>query len=255
MERTVEPIRPGVMHQAIQDRIKQFIIANGFQPGDPLPPETELARDLGISRGSLREAMKSLQTLGVVETRHGLGTFVGRFSFDSLIDGLTFQILVSREKMPRAIRELLDLRQILETGLMDRVTELATPSQIAQLDQIVSTMERRAEQNQQFAAEDRAFHDALYSPLGNNLVIQLLQAFWHIFAAVGEESSSRKVLLRETAVEHRAILTAIAAGDGKEAARAMSAHFAGAFGWLPLLEQSEREPQEAESASPAGSPQ
>lgn len=239
MERTVDPIRPGVMHQAVQDRIKQFIIANGFQSGDALPPETELARDLGISRGSLREAMKSLQTLGVVETRHGLGTFVGKFSFDPLIDGLTFQILVSREKMPRAIRELLDLRQILETGLMPRVTDRATPEQIAELDQIVSEMERSAEQGSQFAAEDRAFHDALYTPLGNNLVAQLLQAFWHIFAAVGQESSSRTVLLRETAEEHRAILNAIAAGAGNEAARAMSAHFAGALEWVPLLEQSD----------------
>jgi DNA-binding FadR family transcriptional regulator len=242
MDRTTDPLRPGVMHQAIQDRIKQFIITNGFQSGDALPPETELARDLGISRGSLREAMKSLQTLGVVETRHGLGTFVGRFSFDPLIDGLTFQILVSREKMPRAIRELLDLRQILETGLMPRVTDQATREQIAQLDQIVSEMERLAEEGSQFAAEDRAFHDALYSPLGNNLVIELLQAFWHIFAAVGQESSRRTVLLRETAEEHRAILNAIAAGEGKEAARAMSAHFAGALEWVPLLEQSEAEP-------------
>ena len=248
MDRTAAPIRPGVMHQAIQDRIKQFIIANGYQSGDPLPPETELARDLGISRGSLREAMKSLQTLGVVETRHGLGTFVGKFSFDPLIDGLTFQILVSREKMPRAIRELLDLRQILETGLMPRVTAQATPDQIARLDQIVSTMEERAEQNLQFAAEDRAFHDALYGPLGNNLVIQLLQAFWHIFDAVAQESSSRTVLLRETAEEHRAILNAIAAGDGREAARAMSDHFAGALEWVPLLEQAE-----AESVTEVGS--
>jgi DNA-binding FadR family transcriptional regulator len=238
------------MHQAIQDRIKQFIIANGYQSGDVLPPETELARDLGISRGSLREAMKSLQTLGVVETRHGLGTFVGQFTFDPLIDGLTFQILVSREKMPRAIRELLDLRQILETGLMPRVTAQATPEQTAQLDQIVSEMERHAEQGSQFADEDRAFHDALYSSLGNNLVIQLLQAFWHIFSAVAQESSSRTVLLRETAEEHRAILNAIAAGEGKDAAKAMSAHFAGALEWVPLLEQSD-----AESVAPVGSPE
>ena len=236
MVQTLDPIRPGVLHQAIQDRIKQFIIDNGYQSGDTLPTETELARTLGISRGSLREAMKSLQTLGVVETRHGFGTFVGKFSFDPLIDGLTFQILVARETMPRAIRELLDLRQVLETGLMPRVTELATAAQIDQLGKLVRQMEASADCGEPFPEADRAFHEELYRPLGNKLVIQLLQAFWDIFYAVGQESSRRTILLRETAEEHRAILTAIAAGHGQDAAAAMSAHFAGAQEWVPLLE-------------------
>jgi DNA-binding FadR family transcriptional regulator len=239
MERTFDPIRPGVLHQAIQDRIKEFIIANGFRSGDILPTETELARTLGISRGSLREAMKSLQTLGVVETRHGFGTFVGRFSFDPLIDGLTFQILVSRETMPRAIRELLDLRQVLETGLMPRVTDLATVAQLDQLDLLVRQMEQSAARGEPFPEADRAFHEVLYLPLGNNLVIQLLQAFWDIFYAVGQESSRRTILLHETAEEHRAILAAIADGHGEEAAAAMSAHFAGALEWVPMIEASE----------------
>lgn len=181
--------------------------------------------------------MKSLQTLGVVETRHGFGTFVGRFSFEPLIDGLTFQILVSRETMPRAIRELLDLRQVLETGMMPRVTELATPEQIGQLERLVSQMEQRAVRGQPFADIDRDFHNLLYRPLANTLVIQLLQAFWDIFAAVAQESSRRTVLLSETAAQHRAILDAIAVERGQDAATAMSAHFAGARAWVPLLEQ------------------
>lgn len=237
MERTVDPLRSGVLHQAIQDRIKQFIIDQGFRSGDALPTENELARTLGISRGSLREAMKSLQTLGVVETRHGYGTFVGRFSFEPLIDGLTFQILVSRETMPRAIRELLDLRQVLETALMPRVTEVATEAQLEQLDDLVSRMEASAARDEQFAEEDREFHEVLYRPLGNDLIIQLLRAFWDIFYAVGQESSRRTVLLGETAEQHRRILDAIRARHGPAAADAMSAHFAGAFAWLPLLEQ------------------
>lgn len=235
MQRTLDPIRSGVLHQAIQERIKQFIIDNGFQSGDLLPTESELARTLGISRGSLREAMKSLQTLGVVETRHGFGTFVGRFSFDPLIDGLTFQILVARETMPRAIRELLDLRQVLESGLMPRVTDLATAAQLERLGDLVREMEASAARDEPFPEADRAFHEVLYRPLGNNLVIQLLQAFWDIFYAVGQESSRRTILLRETAEEHRAILAAIAAGDGDGAAAAMSAHFAGALEWVPLI--------------------
>lgn len=237
MERSVDPIRTGVLHQAIQDRIKRFIIEHGCQPGDPLPTETELSRALGISRGSLREAMKSLQTLGVVETRHGFGTFVGEFSFEPLIDGLAFQILVARETMPRAIRELLDLRQVLETGLMHRVTDAATQPQLDELDGLVSSMEACAARQRQFVAEDREFHEVLYRPLGNSLILQLLRSFWDIFTTVGQDSARRTVLLGETAAQHRAIVDAIAAKQDHAAAAAMSAHFAGAFAWVPLLEQ------------------
>ncbi len=241
MERIVDPIRSGDLHQAIQDRIKRVIIDHGYQPGDALPAETELARILGISRGSLREAMKSLQTLGVVETRHGFGTFVGQFSFEPMINGLTFQILVSRETMPRAIRELLDLRQVLETALMPRVTEAATAPQLEQLELLVARMEASAARGRQFVDEDREFHEVLYRPLGNDLIIQLLRAFWDIFNAVGQESSRRTILLGETAGQHRDILDAIVANQGQSAAAAMSVHFAGALAWVPLLEHDQSE--------------
>lgn len=85
-------IRREALHQTVQDRIKRFIIERGYRPGDPLPAEAELARALGVSRPSLREAIKALQILGVVETRHGAGTFVGRFSFSPMVDGLIFRI-------------------------------------------------------------------------------------------------------------------------------------------------------------------
>ena len=223
------------LHQSVQARIKEFIIEQGYQAGDALPTETELARSLGVSRGSLREAVKSLQSLGVVETRHGFGTFVGAFSFEPLIDGLTFQILISRDTMPRAIEELLELRQVLETGLMPRVVTEATPAQLAALDDIVSAMTAAANAGDQFADEDRRFHEALYAPIGNELILQLLRAFWTVFHAVGEESSRMTVLLQETAEQHRRIVDAVRERRTSEAAAAMSEHFAGALSWVPLL--------------------
>ncbi len=72
--------RPQFLYQAVQDEVKAYILEQSLMPGDALPPETELAEQLGVSRNSVREAIKSLETLGIVEARTGAGLFVRNFS-------------------------------------------------------------------------------------------------------------------------------------------------------------------------------
>lgn len=211
----------------VRDRITRFIIERGYRPGDLLPAEPELARALGISRSSLREAMKVLQTLGVVETVHGRGTFVGRFSFNPLVDGLAFGIRIDVHQNIQTVRELLEIRMILESALVQRLAGSCTPEHLAELAAIVDRMDERAELGQEFPDEDRAFHEALYRPLGNALVVQLLQAFWDVIMLVRDELSFEEVPPVVTASNHRRILKALAAGDGAGAAAAMIAHFDG----------------------------
>ena len=80
-------MRTEAIFRAAQERIKQYIVDNALRPGDPLPTEFDLSRSLGISRNSLREALKALETIGVVETRHGLGSFVGHaLAPDSVVE-------------------------------------------------------------------------------------------------------------------------------------------------------------------------
>jgi len=229
--------RRELLHLAVQDRIKRFIIAGGFQPGDLLPPEAELARALGVSRPSLREAMKALQSVGLVETRQGAGTFVGRFSLDHLVAGLAFTIRSDLGRNLRTLRDLVEIREILERDLVARVAPLMTPPLLERLTSLVAGMEARAERGELFPAEDRAFHEALYRPLGNALLTQLLGAFWEVFAAVRDELPGEGPLSRETAAGHRRIVEALAAGDGPAAAAAMTAHFAGIHQRLRAAEE------------------
>ena len=88
-------IREPGLKQRIQEQIKRVITERELQPGDLLPPEGQLAEDLGVSRGSVREAIKSLESLGIVESKHGAGVCVREFNFDSILEflsfGLTFQ--------------------------------------------------------------------------------------------------------------------------------------------------------------------
>jgi DNA-binding FadR family transcriptional regulator len=221
------PLRGDALHQRIQDRITRFIIERGFRPGDPLPAEADLARTLGISRPSLREAMKALQTLGVIEARHGSGTYVGRFSLDPLVDGLAFRIRIDLNQNVQTIRELLEIRLVLESSLVARVAAVRTPEQIAQLEALVARMERRGAVGEEFPEDDRVFHEVLYRPLGNSLVVTLLQAFWRVLARVRTDLNLSPADPAVTAADHRRILDAIVAGDGAAASEAMTIHFNG----------------------------
>src|SRR5258706_15386912 len=78
------------LYQAAQEAIKNYIIENDLQPGDPLPPEIELTRIFKVSRTSVREAVKSLESLGMIEARSGSGLFVKSFSFEALLDHFAY---------------------------------------------------------------------------------------------------------------------------------------------------------------------
>lgn len=233
------------LSHAVQDRITRFIIEQGYRPGDLLPAEPELARALGISRSSLREAMKVLQTLGVVETVHGRGTFVGRFSFDPLVDSLAFRIRIDLHQNVKTVRELLEIRMILESALVERMAGTCTPEHLAELWAILDRMDARAAQGEEFPEEDRAFHEALYRPLGNALIVRLLQAFWEVIMLVRDELSFEDVPPAVTASNHRRIVEALAAGDGPAAAAAMTAHFDG-------VQRRLRDPAAGRREPPAG---
>jgi DNA-binding FadR family transcriptional regulator len=219
-------MRGELLQQAIQERIKQFIIEHHLESGAELPSEAELGNYLGVSRNAVREALKVLQTLDIVETRHGQGSFVGRFSLNALADGLAFRVLFDVKRDLRTLRELLELRQVLECGLISRLPDLMTNELLSELHVLVEAMEEKAQQGQIFPEEDRAFHIALYQPLDNHLMLQVLQAFWDAFHSVRTMLPSNLQSPIATVQVHQRIIEALSAGNGPEAAVAMAAHFA-----------------------------
>ena len=104
--------RGPVLNRVIQDQIKQYITDNRLGAGDLLPPEGQLATDLGVSRGSVREAVKALESLGIVEVRHGDGVRVRAFNFDSVFDLLSYGLVFD----PVRAAEVLQIRVWLEVA-------------------------------------------------------------------------------------------------------------------------------------------
>ncbi len=113
-------LRTPALSRAIQDQIKQYITERRLRPGDALPPETQLAADLGVSRGSVREAIKALESLGIVEVRHGNGIFVREFNFDSVLELLSYGLVFDRSK----ITEILQIRKWLEAAAIGEAVKL-----------------------------------------------------------------------------------------------------------------------------------
>jgi DNA-binding FadR family transcriptional regulator len=227
MARPALQSRREALHDTVQERIERFIIDSGSKPGDPLPSQQELARALGISMPSLREAMKSLEALGVIEVRHGSGTFVGRFSLDAMVDGLAFRIRLEAGENRRTVSELLEIRMILEQTYIRQVAAVAAEAQIAALAALVDQMDVKAAAGSEFAEEDWHFHEMLYRPVNNAVLTMLVRAFWEVVDLVKPDLDVAPGSFDVTAREHREIVNALAAHDAERAAAAIEAHFAG----------------------------
>lgn len=209
----------------VKDELMAIILDRGLQPGEPLPTEIELVKELGVSRNSVREALKALQALDIVEIRHGYGTYVGRLSLDPLADGLTFRTLQRMGTDLKALSDILEAREALEDGLIRRVAASIPEEDLAALDAVVASMDERAKAGHAFPDEDREFHDILYRSLGNTIVGQLLRAFWDVFHRVSNELGSADPDPVETARRHRAIVEAVRRREVGAAQQAMAEHF------------------------------
>jgi DNA-binding FadR family transcriptional regulator len=213
------------MNRAIRDEITGLILARGLKSGDPLPTETELVEALGVSRNSVREALKALQALDIVEIRHGYGTYVGRLSLDPLADGLTFRALHDIGRDLRAMEEIVEVREALEDALIRRVAATIPEEDLDALDEVINRMDERARSGETFADEDREFHEVLYRSLNNALVTQLLRAFWDVFHRVNHRLGVTDPDPMQTVDRHRAIVIALRDRDVVRAEVAMAEHF------------------------------
>ncbi|MFC4059605.1 FadR/GntR family transcriptional regulator [Planomonospora corallina] len=210
----------------VAERIKQYILQNRLGPGDPLPTEAELCDAVGASRSSVREAIKTLTALDIVEVRHGHGTYVGRLSLAALVESLTFRGLLSRADDLRVLSELVEVRQTIEQGLAGPIVAAFDESLRRELLDLADQMAERAARGESFVEQDREFHLLLMEPLGNELITQLTAAFWDVHAIVARTLEVSPESVRETVDAHHAIVRAAAAGDVAAFTRAVEAHYA-----------------------------
>lgn len=208
------------------DQIKQLILTRGLTPGDPLPTEAELCDELDVSRSSVREAIRTLSTLDIVDVRHGHGTYVGPMSLDPMVEALVFRGVLSPEGSLQALREVVEVRLALDLSMAERVVSAAQADDDGELDDLVAEMVDKAERGEYFLEADRAFHTRLFDSIDNRLVGQLVGAFWDVHTAVLPQLGiAQPGDIHQTAKAHGDMLSAARAGDVEAYRRAVVEHY------------------------------
>ncbi len=213
--------QPKAIYKSVQEAIRDYILENELQPGAPLPSETQLTKLLGVSRNSIREAVKALQLIGLIESRRGSGIFVGAFSIDPLLDNLPFSLMEDKQQF----YDFLEIRRILETGMIGSAIETISSEQIEHLEQILGEMKTLAQKGKRFPNEDRLFHQTMYEHLQNQTFIKLLDIFWLTFNRIAAYVDPTRKTPLEIYEKHVAIVEAIKSGNAEVARKRLDEHY------------------------------
>jgi DNA-binding FadR family transcriptional regulator len=218
-----QSIEPRRLYRQIADQIRGLIRSGEFSAGSRLPPERDLARQLGVSRPSVREALIALEVEGLVEVRIGSGIYVratngtgGRHAEEP-----------AGEEAPGPF-ELLRARYLIEAECAALAAKSARRPQVDAIGAALDDMQREHDAGRQPIASDRMFHVRIAEATGNGALVHVMKALWEersgpLYRQLDQHCESPGVWEASMA-EHRAVLEAIAAHDAGAARKAMQRH-------------------------------
>ena len=214
-----EAVRRNKVYEEVARQIERLILKK-LQPGDKLPSERELAETLGVSRSSIRDAIRSLELMGMVEPRQGAGTIVREISSDSLVNPLANAI----KRKDELISELLDFRLMLEPPLAARAATRVSADEIAEMEEILQRQSDKHSRGEAAVAEDSEFHYAIALASGNSVVLKVLDILMDLLRDTRERSLQVEGRLQRSLAGHRRILAALKRHDAEAAKAAMRRH-------------------------------
>ncbi|MFP5335384.1 MAG: FadR/GntR family transcriptional regulator [Actinomycetes bacterium] len=221
-EARFEPVTPVRMYQRIVEQIEDAVARGELKPGQRLPSERELVVQFGASRPTVREALRVLESNGLVRSRPGdpNGPEILPFSSDGLVKHMTR--LAQVEQMSMA--ELVAFRMILDGSANLLAARLRTPAELAAIEETFGVMEDAIDKSfEEFSRADVAFHDAIARASRNTLIEVCNQVVRGVVLTMISEKIARarnsKALMRESLHHHREVYEAIRAGDGPAASR------------------------------------
>jgi Transcriptional regulators len=204
-------------------QIKGIIKSGELKCGDKLPSERDLCEQLNVSRTSIREALRSLEMLGIVECRQGEGNYIKESFEDSLLEPLSITFMLHGSKT----REILELRKIIEPESAALAAENISTIQIQEIRELMALL-REEEDARRFADIDKKIHYRIVQGTGNYLVINIMYAVSSLVDQYIEDVVTNMFQCAENrdAVkrQHASIAAAIEAHDGPKAAAAMRLH-------------------------------
>jgi GntR family transcriptional repressor for pyruvate dehydrogenase complex len=218
----VEPIKREPLATEIARRLVEYLLSGGVEPGSRMPSERQLAEAFGVGRSAMREALKALTLLGLVEVRHGDGTYLKRNDTALLPQVIEWGLLLGE---PRTL-DLVEARQKIETDIAGLAALRRDEADLIELRRLLARMERLAQATgdpREFVDVDVAFHLRVAEAARNTALRDILsgiQALLRVWIGQVIAAGNRDVSYQE----HVPLLAAIEAGDGAAAEAAMDAH-------------------------------
>jgi GntR family transcriptional repressor for pyruvate dehydrogenase complex len=211
--------------QRIISEIQDKLMKGAILSGDRLPPEGELAAQFGVGRTSVREAMKVLAALGVIEIRRGDGTFVASGDSFQLLNPLEFALILEKGES----RELLELRRVIDLGCCDLVVRRATKEDLDRLSKLAKEHKALVGANaapELIGAKDVEFHRAFLESTRNRPLIKVGRTIWSLFVKSILTAHDPHPVTKMSVQHHTGLLHAIQSGDVEKAKQIVEAHLA-----------------------------
>jgi DNA-binding FadR family transcriptional regulator len=219
------------VYRQVADQIRAAILEGNLGPGDPLPTERELCEQLGVSRASVREALRSLQAQGLVS---GGGNSPARTVVTEGLAGPLKEALIHLVRLQRVpLADLVELRCVLEAAAVRSAADRHQVEHFEEAHQALQQMLVPGTSVEDFDSADVRFHIALVRSSGNEAMHQVMMAVREVVARYLLEaltsSPNLPAVLSRLAAEHKAILGAIEAGEGARASELVQHHITGFY--------------------------
>jgi len=215
-----QAVRKVKVYEGVARQIERLISEGSLKPGDKLPSERELAEMFRVSRSSLRDGIRKLELLGLVEARHGEGTIVRDLSADSLVSPIASMLVRKRQ----LVAELLDVRKMLEPPLAGRAATNASVDDIVHLADILRRQGEKVRRGELAIEEDSEFHYNIARAARNSVIMKVLDVLMGLLRKTRERSLQVGGRLQRSFAGHRRILRAIERRDAAAAEAAMRRH-------------------------------
>lgn len=210
----IKPVENLTQVDKIEMSLQEYLRVGNFQPGDPLPKETELAEAMGVSRTAIREALSRFRTLGIIETRKNRGMVICKPDVFNNMERLLDTQFLDEE----TLNEFFEMRLVIEVGLGDVIFLRKHKADFKKLEKIIEKEEKATTQRERVQC-DIEFHTMLYNLSGNRTIMRfqniLLPVFEHVYAKLKENNGAYQTKQSEnsTAVTHRDLLDTLKSGN------------------------------------------
>jgi GntR family transcriptional repressor for pyruvate dehydrogenase complex len=218
--RLFKPVKKTRVYEEIVVKVKNMIEKGRLHSGDQLPSERELAEVFNVSRSSVREALRSLETQGYLESRQGDGTYIARQPVETLINPLATVIFTEKDGQ----MELFEMRRLIEPQLAYLAAERATPEEIVMLGKALELQEDAYAKGESGTEVDKTFHYILAKASKNKVILRIVDNIMDLLAESRDRYLQVEGRPEKSLARHREVLEAIRSGNKELAARVMQDH-------------------------------